>query len=154
MPALALDFRHMADRHVCDPHPRVRLNVVDIGHLRLNHEGARAVALGAGQRQRIQPAPTAAGYPGQDDECRQSRRYAAQAGASHEPPPWGTIRPGSPAAGFVATVAVAGVAGPGASAGNGAPGGPAAGGGPGAAAWAGGEVLAGGTWSGRIQSSL
>src|ERR1700752_4342293 len=145
MPALALDFCHMADRHVCDPHPRVRLNVVDIGYLRLDHEGARSVALGAGQRQRIQPAPAAAGYPGHDHERHQARRHAAPAAVSHEPPPGGTIMPGSPAAGLVATVSVAGAPGPGASAGSGAPGAPAAGGGPVAAAWAGGGVVAGGT---------
>ena len=68
MPALALDLRHVADRDVGDPHPRVLLQIVDVGHLRLDREGARAAALSARQRQRVQPAPVGA--------ARQSRNQA------------------------------------------------------------------------------
>ena len=46
MPALAFDLRHIADRHVGDPHPRVLLEIIDIGHLRLDHEGARSACPG------------------------------------------------------------------------------------------------------------
>src|SRR5258708_3325064 len=92
----------MADGHVGNAHPRVRLNVVDIRHLCLDHIGPRAVALRAGQRQRIQPAPAAAGYPGHGYHHHQTRRPAVD---PHEPSPGGSIRPRRPAAGSVVTVA-------------------------------------------------
>ena len=57
MPALALDLGDVADVDVTDADARVRLDVVDVGHLRLDRERARPRALGAGQRQRVQPSP-------------------------------------------------------------------------------------------------
>lgn len=86
-----------ADRHVGNPHPRVRLDVVDIRQLRLDREGPRAVALRAGQRQRIQPAPAAARYHGRDHHQGQAD--------PHEPPPGGIIMPRRPVAGSTVTAA-------------------------------------------------
>ena len=61
VPALPLDLGDLADLHVADPNARVRFDVVDIGHLRLDGERAGAATLGPRQRQRVQPLPLATG---------------------------------------------------------------------------------------------
>ena len=77
MPALALDLGDRADIGVADSDPRVLLQVVDIGQLRLDDVGAWATALGTGQRQRVQSSPAASGCrvsQGHDDGNRRGVR--------------------------------------------------------------------------------
>ena len=58
VPALAFDLGDGADVDVADPDARVRFDVVHVGQLRLDGERAGTAALGARQRQRVQPLPS------------------------------------------------------------------------------------------------
>ena len=107
VPALALDLGDVADGDVADPDARVRLDVVHVGHLRLDRERARARCPGC-------PAAEASSGPASSQhagQCRDGQREQdARGGAPpacphHGPPPGGTIMPGSPSAGLVASAA-------------------------------------------------
>ena len=70
--------------------------------------GTGPAALGARQRQRVQAAPAASSETGCDDYDGHADLHSAQRFSGHRPTLWGTIMPGKPSAGLVATVASAG----------------------------------------------
>ncbi len=82
MPALALDLGDGADVHVADAHPGVLLDVVHVGHLRLNGEPAWARALHARQWKRVQPSPVAAAGQREREHASHSQRRVSACPAS------------------------------------------------------------------------
>ncbi len=68
-----------------DPDAGIRLDVVHVGHLRLNRERPRPLALDTRQRKRVQPSPagTAGQHPGQHDYDGRLRETPWPASWSH-----------------------------------------------------------------------
>src|ERR1700694_4696931 len=103
VPALAFDLGDRADVDVTDADAGILLHRGDVGQLGLYLERTGTAARGARQRQRVQALPAASRQTGEDKQRNGGGGGASPPVPAHAPAPGGTIKPGSPRLGSVAT---------------------------------------------------